>query len=148
MSDTDRLVRFRKGETVTNTNPDTKSASGKQPYQAYQVSKESQRFLELRLKYPEPAECPLYAMISLMQLEWRWGLGITLIFGNNTMVVAIKGKNLQSVADSLKEGKVIWLTEFDPESHLPVTNEEAPFIKSIEIITTRPDSPPPMSQRH
>jgi hypothetical protein len=86
-------------------------------------------------------------MITLMRVEWRWGQAVTLIYGH-TMVVTIKGKNLQPLAEALKEWKVLWLAEFDPESHLPVTDENAPFIKSIEVVTTRPEAPPPMEQRH
>ena len=143
MSELDRLARFRKSESP----PDVKPTGEKQPYQAFAEAKDNQRYLELRLKYPEPAECPLNAMITLMRVEWRWGLGITLIYGN-TMVVTIKGKNLQKVADALREWKVVWLAEFDPESHLPATDDNAPYIKSIEVVTTRPDAPPPMEQRH
>ena len=143
MNNDDRLVRFRKGEI----NPDVNPTGEKQPYRAFQEGKDNQRYLELRLKHPEPAECPLNAMISLIRVEWRWGLGITLIYGN-TMVVTIKGKNLQPLADALKEWKVIWLAEFDSESHLPATDDNAPFIKSIEVVTTRPEAPPPMEQRH
>jgi hypothetical protein len=143
MSEVDRLARFRKGESV----PETKSTGDKQPYVAFAVGKEPQRYLELRLKYPEPAECPLNAMITLLRVEWRFGLAITLIYGN-TMVVTIKGKKLQPIAEALKEGKVIWLAEFDTESHTPATNDDAPFIKSIEVLTERPEAPPPINQRH
>jgi hypothetical protein len=143
MSDSDRLARFRKGDAA----PEIKPSGEKTPYQAFQPGKENQRYLELRLKYPEPAECPLNAMISLIRAEWRWGLGITLIYGNQ-MVVTIKGKNLAPLAEALKEWKVVWLAEFDPENHIPATDDNAPFIKSIEVVPTRPEAPPPMSERH
>ena len=141
---TDRLARFRKGEIPAEVKPAT---GEKQAYQAFTLGKENLRYLELRLKYPDPAECPLNAMVTQIRVEWRWGLGITLIYGN-TMVVEIKGKNLQPLAEALKDWKVVWLAEYDPESHLPVDNDGAPFIKSIEVITTRPEAPPPVNQRH
>jgi hypothetical protein len=146
--DTDRLARFRRGETPTETPKETLPTTGKQPYAAFQVGKDNQRFLEFRFKFPEPSECHLNAMMSAMEVEWRWGLGITLIYGNNSMVIAIKGKNLQPVIEAIKECKAVWLTEFDAENHLPITDEAAPLIESIEITTTRPETAPPMNKRH
>jgi hypothetical protein len=143
MSGVDRLARFRKAEAA----PEVKPTGDKHSYLAFQPSKESQRHLELRLKYPDPAECPLNAMITNIRVEWRWGLAITLIYGN-TMVVVIKGKRLQTLADAIKEWKVVWIAEFDPESHLPLTEGDAPLVTSIEVLTERPESPPPINQRH
>jgi hypothetical protein len=146
--DTDRLARFRKGETPQETPGEIAPVTGKQPYTAFHTSKDNQRFLELRFKFPEPAECHLNAMMSAMEVEWRWGLGITLVYGNNSMVIAIKGKNLQPVIEAIKECKAVWLAEFDAENHLPIEGDNAPFIESIEITTTRPETAPPMNKRH
>lgn len=78
--------------------------------------------------------------------EWRHGLRVTLIYGKS-MIVKVRGKNLQELFQAVKDWKVEWIEEYDPAFHLP-PDENAPLIKSIEIITERPEEPPPMNQRH
>ena len=75
------------------------------------------------------------------------GLGITLKYGNS-MVVDIKGRNLTDLFRGLRDWKVEFVAEFDPQEHLEPVDDKAPFISSITIFTTRPEDPPPVSQRH
>lgn len=124
----------------------------KQPYKAFQLSEEMQPYLEMRLKEPEPAECPSNARLSNIRAEWRTGQSITLEYGiereGMQMMVCIYGENLSELYRAIKAWKVEWIAEFSPEEHQPPTNATAPFIRSITIHSKRPESSPPPSKRH
>jgi len=143
---TDPLAQFRrKGQTLA---VGARQPTGdKQPYEAFRLSSEEKRHLEIRLRYPEPAECPSNFTLTNVRGEWRMGLGITLKYGNS-MVVDIKGENLTTLFRGLRDWKVEFIAEFDPEEHIEPTDQSAPFIRSIRIHTTRPEEPPPAGQRH
>ena len=147
MNDTiDRLAKYRPpGQAQAASS--TQSATGKRPYVAYELSNEAKRHLEIRVKYPDPAECPLNAMITNVRGEWRMGLAVTIEFGN-TMLVKIHGERLQELFQAVKDWRVEWLAEYDEAEHAPPADPNAPIIKRIEILTERPETPPPMGQRH
>jgi hypothetical protein len=156
MSDTtktDILAKHRRPGQVSplapaaGTTAAKKPGPGKKAYAPYSLGKETRRHLELRRKFPDPAECPLNSMITNIRGEWRRGLAVTLIYGK-TMMVIIKGKNLQELFQGVKEWKIDWIEEYDARFHFPVTDEDAPFVASIEIIPPKTEEPPPMSQRH
>jgi hypothetical protein len=132
--------------------PALQPAAKKQPYRAFEVSSQEKRYLEIRVKYPEPAECPSNAMLSNIRAEWRMGQAITLGYGQTReglqIVVEIRGENLTELYRALKEWKVEWIAEFNAEDYAPPTDEAAPFIKSIAIHTKRPEQPPPVDKRH
>ena len=126
-------------------------ATGKKPYQAFALSKDAKRHLEIRFRFPDPAQCPLNAMIVNIEGEWRMGLGVTLTYGTlnaPAMVIDITGENLQELFRAVQDWKVEWIMEFDPQFHTPPTDDKAPFIKSITVHKHRPETPPPMEQRH
>jgi hypothetical protein len=137
------------GQQVVNAQSSSvqKSIRPKTLYTPYQIAKDSQHYLELRRKFPQPAECPPNAMITNIRGEWRRGISVSLTYAK-TMIVIIEGKNLQELFQSLKEWRIDWLQEFDWQTHLPVDANNIPFIKKIEIITSRPEPLPPMNQRH
>jgi hypothetical protein len=132
--------------------PANNAAAEKQPYRAFEVSSEAKRHLEIRLRDPEPAECPSYSRLSNIRTEWRRGQAITLEYGQTReglqMMVIIRGENLMELHQALKDWKVDWIAEFDPEEHDMPTDESMPFIKSITIHTKRPEQPPPADKRH
>jgi hypothetical protein len=64
------------------------------------------------------------------------------------MAVVIEGENLNELSRALKEWKVEWLAEFDPEEHEPLTDPKAPYIKSITITTPESEEPLATNQRH
>ena len=147
----DPLAAFRRSGSTTDAVPAVRPANNKEPYEAYRLSKNEQRYLEIRPKFPESAEAPLNALITEVIGEWRMGLGVTIVYGtatSPTKVIDIKGGNLAELFQAVKEWKVEWLQEFDPDYHLLPTDKKAPFIKSITIQTTRPEPPPPVNQRH
>ena len=145
----DILAKYRRpGQESVLAAPIAKPVGGKQIYDPYLIGKETKRHLELRLKFPDPAECPLNSMITNIRAEWRRGFGVTLIYGKG-MMVEIKGENLQELFQNLKEWKVEWIEEYDLRFHLPPTDKSAPLIESIRIITPQSaEEVPPMSQRH
>jgi hypothetical protein len=124
-----------------------KPSAAKQPYRAYEVSGEVRRHLEIRLRYPEPAESPSYDTLTNIRHEWRMGQGFTLIYGK-TMMVIIKGDNLTALYQAVKDAKAEWIAEFNGEDYDPLTDDTAPFIKSITIHTSRPEDPPPAAKPH
>jgi hypothetical protein len=48
----------------------------------------------------------------------------------------------------IRDWKVEFIAEFDPQEHLEPADKSAPFIKRISIFTERPEEPPPPNQRH
>ena len=123
----------------------------KTPYRAFERSTEEKRYLEIRLKFPESAECLSNAMLTNIRAEWRMGLYITLEYGNPQkldMMVTIKGENLIELYQALKAWKVESIAEFNPVDYEQPTDDTAPFIKSITVHTTRPETPPPVEKRH
>ena len=150
----DKLAKHRRSPVTAAPVAPDKDKSEKIPkkqYEPYRLSKDTKRFLDIRAKVPAAAECVLNGMLLRIEGEWRLGLWIILTFGTNagnTMVVNIKGKKLQELFQAIKDSKIDWLEEYDSRFHLPVTDENAPFIKSIEIVKQRPEPPPPLSQRH
>ena len=69
----------------------------KQPYEAYRLSQKAKRFLQLRVKFPDPAEYFPNAAITNLHDEWRYGTGFTVVYGA-TRVVTIYGERLHSLA--------------------------------------------------
>lgn len=133
--------------------PASQPAAEKQPYRAFEASSTEQRYLEIRLKFPESSESYSNAMLSSIRTDWRMGgFFITLEYGQTRegllMIIAIKGENLAEVYRAIREWKVEWIAEFDPQEHEPPTDDAAPFIKSITIDKTRPEKPPPVDKRH
>ena len=123
----------------------------KKSYRAYQLSKEAKRHLEVRVQFPDPAECPLNSMITNIQGEWRMGLRVTITYGNHTgstMVIEIAEENLQEFFRAVQDWKVEWVEAFDPDFHIMPEDEKAPFIRSIALHTKRPEPIPPPGERH
>lgn len=142
----DPLAPFRRPGTAPAL-PTVRPAGNKEPYEAYSMSKVEKRYLELRPKFPDCAEAPLNAMITKVVGELRFGLGVTITYGT-AMVIDIAGENLAELFQAVKDWKVEWLQEFDPDHHLLPTDKKAPFIKAITIQTTLPEAPPPVEKRH
>lgn len=149
MTATDSATAF---EGIEQSEATPRRAAQKQPYRAFEVSKEEQRYLEMRLKDPEPCECPSNAMLSNISAEWRGGQSVTLEYGKTRegmqMMVIIRGENLTELYRALKKWKVEWIAEFNSEDYEAPTDDGAPFIKSIMIHTTRPEKAPPASKCH
>jgi hypothetical protein len=149
----DPLAKYRRAgskpfqQAQSSSTTVTATSASKPAYEAFRPSKEAQRYLEIRPRFPEPAECPMNSMITSIRVEWRWGMAVTLIYGT-TMMININGERLQPLYEALRDWKVAWIAEFDPDSHDLPQGEDAPFIKSIEIITERPEPLPPMNARH
>lgn len=143
-SSKDLLAPFRaKGQSAPAPQPTTV----KTPYRAYEESKDEKRYLEIRVKSPRPSKSPRNIDLTGVICEWRMGLIVHLeYFGK--MTVEIEGERLTQLAKAIREWKVEWLAEFDPEMHAPSTDPDAPVINSITILTTRPEEPPPANQRH
>jgi hypothetical protein len=125
----------------------------KPPYRAYERSQEERRYLEIRLGFPESVESYSNATLSSIRTDWRMGgFFITLEYGESRegilRIITIEGDNLFEVYRAIKEWKVEWIAEFDPEDYAPVPNRAAPFIKRITIHKTRPETPPPVDKRH
>ncbi len=126
-------------------------STGKQPYRAYEISARELRYLEIRPKEPDPVECPSYTLLTHIRAEWRMGSGCTLEYGDLrqlSLMVIIRGDNLTELYRALKEWKVEWIAEFSPGEHEEPTDAAAPFIRSITIHSTRPETPPPANHRH
>jgi hypothetical protein len=151
MAERPDLTQFRRGgiapeKLASSARPDASPDSGLQRYEAFQLGREEKRALEIRLKFPEPAETPSNALLKNIIAEWRFGTSITLSYLND-MVIAIQGANLTELYRALKEWKVEFIQEFDSQVHEPVADKNAPFIASITIHTTRPEEPP-LDARH
>lgn len=141
----DPLAQFRRpGHTPAAP---LQRPAGKQPYEAYRASKEAKRYLEIRVKFPDPAEAPNNAMITNVRGEWRYGTGFTLDYGN-TMVVIVDGRNLTELYRAVLDWKVEFIEEFDPEAHDAPKDKSTPVITSITVHTHKPEAPPPVNQRH
>jgi hypothetical protein len=67
-----------------------------------------------------------------------YGTQIALVF--NFMVVIIKGKNLQLIADAIdrEQCEAVWMYDYDPERWEKPRDESAPFVASIEIHVEKP----------
>jgi hypothetical protein len=152
----DRLAKYRRPGAASAVAPLAQEsavapATGKQPYQAYALSKEAKRHLEIRFKFPDPAQCPLNTLIVNIEGEWRMGLGLTLTYGTlnaPALVIDIVGENLQELFRMVQDWKVEWIAEFDPKFHEPPADDKAPFIKSITVHKHRMETPPPPEKRH
>lgn len=142
----DPLAQFRRPGNAPAL-PTVRPTGGKEPYEAYHLSTNDRRYLEVRPKFPNCAEAPLNALITKVVGELRMGLGVTITYGTS-MVIDIAGENLAELFQAVKDWKVEWLQEFDPDWHIPPADPKAPFIKTITIQTTRPEAPPPVEKRH
>ena len=146
--DEDNLAKYRRpGQTPAVATGTKKAAPGKVAYEPFRLSKDTKRHLEVRVQFPLPSNNPLNSMITNVFIEWRRGLSITVVY-SKTMAIEIKGRNLQELAQAIKDWKVEWVEAFDAQWHLPVTDKNAPFIKSVEVITKHTEEPPPMHERH
>ena len=90
-------------------------------------------------------------MLTNIRADWRMGLSITLEYGNPRkldMMVTIKGEHLIELYRALKAWKVEWIAEFNAVDYEPPTDDGAPVIKSITILTTRPEEPLATEKRH
>ena len=122
--------------------------AGKQRYQAFSLSSQEQRYLEIRPKFPDSAECPANAQLINIRADWRMGIVLSLAYASPKMLVIIRGENLTELYRALKQWKVEWISEFSPSEHVEPDDSSAPFIRSITIHTTRPEEPPPEAKRH
>jgi hypothetical protein len=123
----------------------------KQLYQAFSLAREEQRYLEIRPKFPDPAECLVNAMLKNIRADSRMGVALTLAYGDAqhlSMMVTIKGENLVELYRALKEWKVDWIAEFSPSEHEEPEDSSAPFVRSITIHTKRPEEIPSHIKRH
>lgn len=107
------------------------------PYEAYAEGAEGAGAVRLvvRLKFPQPSEALHYAALTNVIGDWRYGIGITLEYGQQIQVM-IEGDNLQELLHALERNKVEWIQEFDAT----VWDENAlrsdqPIIRSITIKT-------------
>lgn len=132
--------------------PTVSAANAKPAYRAFEISAKPQLYLEIRVRDPDPAECPSYAMLSLIRHERRNQQAITLEYGKSyqgmVMLVSIRGNNLTPVHEALKEHRAAWIAEFDADEYAAPADDNAPFIKTITIHTRRPEPPPPPDRRH
>jgi hypothetical protein len=123
----------------------------KQRYQAFSISNEEQRYLEIRPRFPDPTECLSNLLLKNIRADGRMGAGVTLAYGDAqhlAMMVIIKGDNLLELNHALKHWKVEWIAEFSPTEHQEPEDSSAPYIRSITIHTKRPEEIPPDVKRH
>jgi hypothetical protein len=145
---TDLLEKYRRSAAPKRENV---SSNNKIAYAAFESSPTEKRYLELRPDQKEASTMPSYGMLAMLHADWETWQGISLVFGSTqapTMVVLIRGKNLESLSQGIKDWKVHCVTAFDARIHAPVTDANLPFVEAIEIDIRRPEPPPPMNQRH
>src|SRR5258708_8918001 len=99
MSTDDPLARYRR--EGQGPGAAVKPASSKEPYRPYELSSQEKRHLELRFKFPDPAECPSNFTLTNVRGEWRWGQSIALTY-SKPMIVRIKGENLTELFRAIK----------------------------------------------
>ncbi len=143
MTDPSDLMATLLGQTHSAST----STSGRQPYRAFKPSEGEKRYLEFRVKSPAPSQFVPNIQLTGILSEWRMGMMIHLAYFGK-MTVAIRGERLCELAQAISDWKVEWMAEFDPALHEPIKNQDEPFIRSITILTTRPEEPPSENQKH
>ncbi len=104
-------------------------------YVAHHTSAQARRLRIRRRK--EACSAPAYAHLIDVLSDRETGKEISLIFTH--AYVAIKGRNLQEIADQLAAEMIDWIEEYDPK-RWPKPPEGEAFIESIEY-TTRASLP-------
>src|SRR5271166_335399 len=97
-------------------------------YVAYQHQKGKGRRLRIRLR-KDAATAPSYDHLIDVLSDRTQGKEISLVFTH--AYVAIKGRNLQELADMLAAELIDWIEEFDPK-RWDKPDGAAPVIDSIE----------------
>jgi hypothetical protein len=123
------------------------STADRHPYRAFKPSEDEQRYLEFRVKFPEPSQSEPNGQLIQIWQDWRLEESIVLVYPK-PLVITILGERLGELARAISEWKVEWLAEFDPVMHEPITNENEPFIRSITIVPPPPEEIPERGKRH
>jgi hypothetical protein len=105
--------------------------TGKEIYQAFRISLRKRDRLEIR---PEagPWLFPRYFDMRDMIVNRRAGTEIVLPYP--AYEVFIEGRHLQQLVYALKESRCDFIEAYDPNTHAPVMESDAPFIQSIRVV--------------
>lgn len=90
----------------------------------------------------EPTRSPGYAYLLDVVYDGPFGTSFTLVF--TFLMVFVRGRNLQPVIAALEMNTADFIQEFDASKWQKPTDEKAPFIESIKVVTQ--DSGPSISQ--
>lgn len=80
----------------------------------------------------DPARLPGYAYLLDVVSDGPYGTNFVLVY--TFLMVLVRGKNLQNVVKALEMGTAEYIQEFDPDRWQKPTDEQAPFIESIEVV--------------
>ncbi len=108
------------------------SRTGKEIYQAFRISIRKRDRLEIR---PEAGAWlfPRYFDMRDMIVNRREGTEIVLPYPAYEVFIA--GRHLQQLVYALKESRCDYIETYDPGTHAPVKESDAPFIQSIRVVT-------------
>jgi hypothetical protein len=128
----DPLAQFRKKPAEATTGA---AAAGPGVYEAFKAVDRRQYRLSIR-----PAnrawERVTYSYLLRIVEDGAFGTEIALVY--TFMVVVIKGKNLQPVAEAINGEGCEFIQEYDRDKWEKPTDQAAPFIESIEIHVEKP----------
>jgi hypothetical protein len=134
------LAEFRRKREGGKSTATQNDADDRWDYEAFKISPEPNRFIEVRTKSPEMADAFSYGLLTRVLGEQLMGSGFTLLFAYSYPIkLNADGKRLHELFKAFQQGRVEWIQEFDPVLFKPVTDETAPIIETIEIIQIMED---------
>jgi hypothetical protein len=99
----------------------------------YQAFATKDRLKSLQIKRKGEVQAPAYAYLLNVISDDERGEEIALIY--SFMLVKIRGKHLQEVAQALIMHQCHFISEYNPDKH-PQPEPSEPLISSIEIVVT------------
>ena len=124
----DPLAQYRRKPPVASE----KATGGDTEKNGYFAFETRDRVERLRIMPANaPVQAPLYLNLVNVSYDGDYGTNFILMFG--FMNVRVAGKNLQPVISALLMGTAEYVCEYDVDRWGEPKDENAPFIKSLQI---------------
>lgn len=140
----DPLAKFRRKPPQEPAPVPERQAS---PYVAFGIAATEKRYLVVRRKFPEPSLAFSYGQVTDLNADERYRSGVAVGFSTQRLI-DIKGRNLEDLFGLLKEWRVEFLCEFDPEEWAEPDDPKQPVITNIEILLEPSTDPPARNKQH
>lgn len=131
MSTKDPLAAYRKGPAVSPTEKDQALVLPDDgEYRAFHAADRDQASLKVYTNGPAWVH-PRYSYLQYVAEDAGRGRRLNIIYG--FMVIEVKGRNLQPVAQAISAGNCVFIQQFDSNRWKKPSDTSAAFIESIEF---------------
>ena len=127
----DPLAQFRKDRSSTG---EPGAPIGSDEYQAFKAVDRRQMRLAVRPTSHAWERVPYGYLLRVVE-DGIYGTELCLVY--TFAVFVILGKNLTAIADAIADERCEFVQEFDPDRWPMPTDQNAPFVESIEVHVQR-----------